>query len=828
MIKAFLSHSSKDKNSYVRNVANWLNKDNIVYDEYTFEEGEKNLDQILKGLNETSLFVIFLSEHSLNSQWVKKEISEAKERLESNQIKKIFPIIIDENITYSDERIPDWLRQEYNLRPIKIAKIAANKIQNQLRQLAYSKNPNIYKQDRLFVGRNKKLDEFEERVHNFNKRKPISIIVSGMIGVGRRSFLHQACIKTRLIEKTCRPSVIVLDSSCSIEDLIFKLNDLKFIDINNELNNISQISTQQKINLVHKVMLTASQEKEIIYLIDDGAIVSYRRELRTWFTDIIDSYTESDRPLFAIVSRYKVQYQNRPRNDQYYFIELNELPPIERGWLLASLLDLNGIKLEKNNFDDLLNLLHGLPEQIYFAVDYIKNDTTCSLIDKFDAIKEYSNEKAATLLNKYINNSNALDFIRLLAQFELITQNFIFSIVPDKEYYSLLEQLVSESIVELIGADGNTIRLNDIVRDYIKRNQILLNNSFTDKLTEKVKRLVENKELIEEDSSIFIYTIKEALKTGLKVNNNLVIPSHYLRSIKDIYNDKGNLDKIIELSDIILQKESSLDKEIAHDIRYYLCLALAKKKDKRMMVEVQKIHGEEHSFLLGFYYRIMGRHSEAIEKFKSIINAPYIEARAKREIVQVYVYLGEFDVALNYARNNYEENRGNQFHTQAYFNCLINSENINNNEEAPKILEDLINNLRNIDSKQSKEMADTAEAYFFAKIKHNKQLALNKVEDAINAFPDNTYPILTLCDIALQFLDKEQLKRGIDLLEELQNNRKHFSPRTLNRYKAYYYALDGNQIEALNIIKEDLDNYPKESQDRIKQRISDYSSKPKK
>lgn len=42
MIKAFLSHSSKDKNSYVRNVANWLNKDNIVYDEYTFEEGEKN------------------------------------------------------------------------------------------------------------------------------------------------------------------------------------------------------------------------------------------------------------------------------------------------------------------------------------------------------------------------------------------------------------------------------------------------------------------------------------------------------------------------------------------------------------------------------------------------------------------------------------------------------------------------------------------------------------------------------------------------------------------------------------------------------------------
>lgn len=41
MIKAFLSHSSKDKEHYVRNVANWLGKENIIYDEFTFEKGEK-------------------------------------------------------------------------------------------------------------------------------------------------------------------------------------------------------------------------------------------------------------------------------------------------------------------------------------------------------------------------------------------------------------------------------------------------------------------------------------------------------------------------------------------------------------------------------------------------------------------------------------------------------------------------------------------------------------------------------------------------------------------------------------------------------------------
>ncbi|WP_219994777.1 toll/interleukin-1 receptor domain-containing protein [Klebsiella pneumoniae] len=50
MIKAFLSHSSKDKEHYVRNVANWLGKENIIYDEFTFEEGERTLDQIMEGL----------------------------------------------------------------------------------------------------------------------------------------------------------------------------------------------------------------------------------------------------------------------------------------------------------------------------------------------------------------------------------------------------------------------------------------------------------------------------------------------------------------------------------------------------------------------------------------------------------------------------------------------------------------------------------------------------------------------------------------------------------------------------------------------------------
>ena len=75
MIKAFLSHSSADKERFVRIVADKLkNKMGIHYDEYTFEAGNKTIDEIFIGLEKTDLFVFFISEDSLKSEWVKKEI----------------------------------------------------------------------------------------------------------------------------------------------------------------------------------------------------------------------------------------------------------------------------------------------------------------------------------------------------------------------------------------------------------------------------------------------------------------------------------------------------------------------------------------------------------------------------------------------------------------------------------------------------------------------------------------------------------------------------------------------------------------------------------
>ncbi len=68
MIKCFLSHSSRDKDSYVRLVASRLRSEVKVFDEETFEAGMLTADEIARGLDESTLFVIFISDAALTSQ----------------------------------------------------------------------------------------------------------------------------------------------------------------------------------------------------------------------------------------------------------------------------------------------------------------------------------------------------------------------------------------------------------------------------------------------------------------------------------------------------------------------------------------------------------------------------------------------------------------------------------------------------------------------------------------------------------------------------------------------------------------------------------------
>ena len=130
-MRCFLSHSSSDKKSYVEIVAKKLGS-RAVYDAYSFESGMKTLEEILRGIDISELFVLFISDAALNSDWVRKEIVEAERQLESGLLSKFFPILIDKNINYKDPRIPNWVRDNYNLKLMTRPVVAARQIISRL------------------------------------------------------------------------------------------------------------------------------------------------------------------------------------------------------------------------------------------------------------------------------------------------------------------------------------------------------------------------------------------------------------------------------------------------------------------------------------------------------------------------------------------------------------------------------------------------------------------------------------------------------------------------------------------------------------------------
>ncbi len=104
---AFLSHSAVDK-PFVRQLASDLTQNGVVVwlDEQRILVGESITEKIGQGLAESDYFLIALSEQSVQSQWVKKELSQALVQEVERRHVHILPLKL------SDCEIPGLIRDK--------------------------------------------------------------------------------------------------------------------------------------------------------------------------------------------------------------------------------------------------------------------------------------------------------------------------------------------------------------------------------------------------------------------------------------------------------------------------------------------------------------------------------------------------------------------------------------------------------------------------------------------------------------------------------------------------------------------------------------------
>lgn len=752
MAKAFLSHSSKDK-EIVEKIAIQLGKNNCHYDRFTFEAGNITLDEIFKGLSDTDVFVLFISNDALESEWVYKEIRQAKILNSESKIDRIFPIIIDKTINHNDIRIPDWIRKPYNLKVFDNQVIILKKIRQLLRESNFKQYAHLREINDLFVGRSDIMPEFERKLVNIDNSKPTCIIASSFFeGMGRRTFLRNGLIKTRIIDKWYEPVPISISAKESIEDFLYKLN---FVEATPEIfkRDFAAEELQSKIDLGRKYIKKFADTNEILYIVDEGSIVLPNHNLVNWFKEIISAPELQNQVCICLISKFKPYIPNIRKLGNVLNFQVDELSKDDTQTFFIQYLAIIGQQLRPEDTRYFLDYLKGIPGQIIYAANLIKSMGVSEAKVFVNDIEEFDELRALSILEYLRDDNLSIQMLIALSKFEIISYDLVYKIFGEsQEVYKSIQKLFNLTLFFSISSTHDYIKLNTSISDYINRSKLELDKDVSERIKEIAKDAIKNTLELDENSdySEFLFTLENLIKDNKSIPAKFLIPSFILKSVIKEYNDR-HYKTVIQLSTKLLENESKFDYQIVRETRIWLCLAYCRKQDERFFEVIKHFtnHDNEskidYHFLIGFYYRNGDRMNDAESHFLEVLQIDENHSRTKRELVNVYLRKGEYMKALNWAKDNYNRFRTNILHIQAYFTCLIKKTD-KTDFDLGKISELLMNASKSLD-KKSKDVIREMKAEYDFYITGDANKAMTTLKESLRMNPNNYFAFRALLEI---------------------------------------------------------------------------------
>jgi len=823
MPKAFLSHSSTDK-GYVEVIVRRLSKVNIAYDSLTFEKCKLTLEEIYLELETSDIFVFFISKVSLESKWVKLELNKARELFVDGSIKQFVPIIIDETIRYDDISLPYWLKSNFNLQFINRPSKAVEIIQQKIRIVTWEIYPKNRELDQLFIGRTELIKSFEERIFNHDLNIPVAIVASGFSSIGRKKLLMRCLINTNIIRDYHQPPIIQLSNKDSIENFILNIYDLGYTK-NIEKRNLLSKTVNEKLIIAKKLTEDLIRSNIILFIEDNYCIVGRKGMIASWFIALCKSFSNRRELLFCIISKNRVDYHQIINNNFIFALEVPNLNVRERKALFTAYLKIEGIDLEDEYFNIFSDLFTGIPGQVLYTVKLIKHIGVTELHRQSYLIPDFNTEFVSNIIKEYTTNKNALDLIKVLANYEFFSLNLLEKIIGiiTAEFQAILSEFSLKGMIEFLGSTKEYFRLNDSIRNFVLRSYSGFPDRFKDNLLKHTKQVLKDyDQVIDRDVSDSINSIQYALLNGLEVKSDILIPSHIINTMKELYRNRGQYNTVITLADSLLEKEKFLDNWVAHEVRYWLCLALARNRDKRIFEEIRKIEGPNRNFIMGYYFRLNCQYDKALVEFNKVLSKSPNFYKAKREIIQVYIRLSMYEEVYYFAKEFYMSDKNNPYHLQSYLKCVLFRNMPYNDKE--KLLLKLLRDLETIPSEKANEMYLISKAQFSAYFYKNKELAFEEIDEAINTYNKVIYPRIAKLEICSLFEDFSELQVTLDQIDRDFDSLSEI-------YKRYVYISAKMKLLAWKGLKEavmmkfnDLEvrNLPKKIQEKLYFDINKY------
>ena len=750
MAKAFLSHSSTDKD-LVRKVALQLGNKNCVLDEISFDPGRKTLEQIFSELDSSDIFVLFISNESLESAWVKKEINRAKENLNNDYLERIIPIIIDENITYSDTRIPKWIAKPYNLKFIENEVIILKKIRQALKEVNFKKTKFNQEIEKNFVGRNAEMEKFENDINNIDNWTPTYIIAYNYFeGIGRRTFLKNALRKYKLTDYLDTPTTITIDSKESIENFIYKLNTISKITEVLDYD-FSVLSIESKIEIAVKLLKQFMDYKELVFVIDEGGIVLPNNTIVDWFKSVVNNELFDNNLILCLISKFRPNEAHLRREKKSLVYRIPELSIPESKNLFLRLLKIYQLEnLSREDKEFFIEHLNGIPSQIIYAVNLIEINPL-EAKKNINEIVEYSDRFSSTILNHLKDTPNAYQLAIFLSTNEIFSVDLINKVFGENDDTSAaLQKLFDLSLFNFVFGGYEYVKLNPTLSDFINRSKIRIDNEYNDRLNSVTKELLKEDldKIIIDDYSEFMITLQNMLENEMKIPKKYFIPSLIIKNVIKEY-DKGNYDYVIRIC-LELLENSNYDQQIIWETNYRLTLAYARTRNDKFFDYISffknEINNLDYYFLLGFYHRNKGNKSKALEYYHKALEYYPEHSRTKREIVNLHLSLGQYEDALELAKENYEKRKTNIYHIHSYFISVIRRKKQFSSSEITT-LQNLMSAVESNPDIKSDDILRCMKGEYAYYVESNLELANDILLEAIQLNDNKNYPKKSLSEI---------------------------------------------------------------------------------
>lgn len=736
MNKAFLSHSSAQKD-FVRKVYKLLGASRCVFDECCFDNGKKIIDEILRGLQNTDLFILFVSNESLDSDWVQQEIVLADVFMQKHGLKQILPILIDPNIKPgADERIPVWMKQ-FLMKPIRSPEMAKLKILNALRHLDMDTNP-IYKAKRnLFVGRYKEKEELEGILNLYVEPHYNTICVSGLEGIGRRTFLRKFFEEKHMLNTSNEPILISLNNRSSIDNLILSL--LKYqkdVISSDDLAVLDSKSITEKTSILQNLFRSLANENEYIFIIDDGCVVRPTMEVSNWFVKAIDIPENHDCFYISVISRFRPSYRFLSNHDDFISISIDALSIPEVRNLFFGYGKALGLS-SSSKYNVILSTLNGIPSQVYYAVEYIKRFGIDLTLRNKGIILDYGDKPVMSIIADIkARGEESFSLLVLLSKLQTTSYDMIYNLVGNNDFVNQeLEFFYVSGVFSLFGENKEYIEVHYSIADYIRRSRVDIKPEYRQKLDESVEDFVDRQatNVLFTDLSQMYHDIRGAIMAGKEISSKYYLPSFTLNAIAELYNN-SQYNSVINLIDKMLLKSNQYDENTIREYKYWLCMSLARNKDRRFEKEVEYFYeSADYYFLKGFYWRLKKDLRKAEEYLGDALKLNSNHQRTKREIVNVYIMNENYQEGLALAKENFMRKKTNPFHIQAYFICLLhnNEQNVESVQEELSMLLELIQ--KSLD-KKAKSMYTTMLGEYIYYVQNNPQKAIDLLENSVNKY----------------------------------------------------------------------------------------------